>query len=183
MLEPTNNPRLLVNQYAPPFTMEASGGQHVNLEQYRGNWLVLLFYPRDFTYVCPTELVAFSEALPEFHILHAEVLAVSTDSAVVHDAWMGMTPDRGGLGPLNFPLAADVTHEVSKAFGVYDERQGLALRAAFIIDPEGRIQYQVVHNLNVGRNVDEVLRVLAGIQTGGLCPVNWRPGGQLLPVG
>lgn len=169
-----------VGRFAPSFTMDASGGQHVTLEQYRGRWLVLLFYPRDFTFICPTELLAFSEARPEFYALNAEVLAVSTDSAFVHDAWLATEPEKGGLGTINFPLAADVTHEVSKSYGVYDAREGLALRAIFIIDPEGRIQYQVVHNLNVGRNVDEILRVLAGMQTGGLCPVNWRPGQSLL---
>jgi peroxiredoxin (alkyl hydroperoxide reductase subunit C) len=180
MLELPCDHRPLVGQFAPPFTMDASGGQHVTLEQYRGRWLVLLFYPRDFTFVCPTELVAFSEALPEFHELNAEVLAVSTDSAFVHDAWVGMPPEHGGLGSIHFPLGADVTHEVSTRYGVYDERQGLALRGIFIIDPDGRVQYHVVHNLNVGRNVDEILRVLAGMQTGGLCPVNWRPGQALL---
>ncbi|OPZ81963.1 MAG: Alkyl hydroperoxide reductase subunit C [bacterium ADurb.Bin429] len=171
----------LVGQFAPSFVMDASGGQHVTLEQYRGRWLVLLFYPRDFTFICPTELLAFSEAQPEFRALNAEVLAVSTDSAFVHDAWVATPPEQGGVGPLTFPLAADVTHAVSRSYGVYDARQGLSLRAIFIVDPEGRVQYQVVHNLNVGRNVDEVLRVLAGMQTGGLCPVNWRPGQPLLP--
>ncbi|MHB9134155.1 MAG: peroxiredoxin [Armatimonadota bacterium] len=180
MLEMTNAPRTLVGRSAPAFCLEASGGQRLTLEQYRGKWLVLFFYPRDFTFVCPTEIAGFSLRLREFDALNAEVLGISTDSAYVHDAWMRAPIEEGGLGPIDFPLGADVTHEVSKAYGVYVEEEGLALRGLFVIDPDGVVQYAVVHNLNVGRNIDEVLRVLQGLQSGGLCPLNWRPGEALL---
>jgi len=180
MIETITTPRPLVGQHAPAFAMEASGSQHVSLEQYRDQWLVLFFYPRDFTFVCPTEILGFSDRLPELQAMNAEVLGVSTDSAFVHDAWVRTPVADGGLGALSYPLGADVTHEVSKAYGVYDPQAGLALRGLFIIDPDGIIQYQVVHNLNVGRSVDEVLRVLTALRSGGLCPVNWKPGQALL---
>ncbi|HEY3418205.1 MAG TPA: peroxiredoxin [Armatimonadota bacterium] len=180
MLETNSAPRPQVGRHAPYFAMDATGGQHVSLDQYRGKWLVLFFYPRDFTFVCPTEIVGFSTRRDEFAVLNAEVLGVSTDSAFVHDAWVRTPVVEGGLGELHYPLGADVTHEVSKAYGVYREEEGLALRGLFIIDPDGVVQYEVVHNLNVGRNIDEVLRVLQGLQTGGLCPLNWKPGEKLL---
>ncbi len=173
-------PRTLVGRPAPAFTMDASGGQHVALEQYRGKWLVLFFYPRDFTFVCPTEITALSKRRGEFAKLNAEILGVSTDSAFVHDAWIRTSINDGGIGEIAYPLGADVSHAVSKAYGIFDEHHALALRGLFIIDPDGVVQYEVVHNTNVGRNVDEVLRVLQGLQTGGLCPMNWTPGEALL---
>jgi peroxiredoxin (alkyl hydroperoxide reductase subunit C) len=105
---------------------------------------------------------------------------VSTDTVFVHKAWINTPRDKNGVGELNFPLAADTTHRVSRDFGVLVESEGLATRGLFIIDPDGVMQYAVIHNLNVGRNVDETLRVLEALQTGGLCPANWRPGQKLL---
>lgn len=180
MLECSASLEPRVGRRAPNFSLEASGGQHVSLEQYRGRWLVLFFYPRDFTFVCPTEILGFSHRMDAFDVRKADILGISTDSVYVHEAWMRTSPAEGGIGELGFPLAGDVTHEVSRSYGVYDERQGLALRGLFIIDPEGTVQYQVVHNLSVGRSVDEVLRVLDALQSGGLCPLNWQCGEPLL---
>ena len=125
-------------------------------------------------------MTAFSERYKEFADLDAEVLGVSTDTVFVHKAWINTPRDKNGVGELNFPLAADTTHKVSRDYGVLVESEGLATRGLFIIDPNGIMQYAVIHNLNVGRSVDETLRVLEALQTGGLCPANWRPGQKLL---
>jgi peroxiredoxin (alkyl hydroperoxide reductase subunit C) len=125
-------------------------------------------------------VTAFSDRYKEFADLDAEVLGVSTDTVFVHKAWINTPRDKNGVGELNFPLAADTTHRVSRDYGVLVESEGLATRGLFIIDPNGVMQYAVIHNLNVGRNVDETLRVLEALQTGGLCPANWRPGQKLL---
>ena len=125
-------------------------------------------------------MTAFSDRYKEFADLDAEVLGVSTDTVFVHKAWINTSRDKNGVGDLNFPLASDSTHKVSRDYGVLLESEGLATRGLFIIDPNGVMQYAVIHNLNVGRNVDETLRVLEALQTGGLCPANWRPGQKLL---
>ena len=125
-------------------------------------------------------MTAFSDRYKEFADLDAEVLGVSTDTVFVHKAWINTPRDKNGVGELNFPLAADTTHRVSRDYGVLVESEGLATRGLFIIDPNGVMQYAVIHNLNVGRSVDETLRVLEALQTGGLCPANWRPGQKLL---
>ncbi len=174
----------LVGQPAPDFSMPAVDAdmetRTVTLEQYKGKWLVLFFYPHDFTFVCPTEIVALSESFKQFKALDAEIVGVSTDSTHVHKAWIERGLDEGGIGHLNYPLASDVTHEVSRQYQVYVDEEGAAYRGLFIINPEGQVEYEVVHNLNVGRSVEEVLRVLQGIQAGGLCPVNWHAGDALL---
>ena len=174
-----------VGSPAPDFTMESTKNmekldQPVSLADYRGKWLVLFFYPLDFTFVCPTEIIAFSDAEEKFRAVGADVLGVSIDSKFVHRAWIKTPRDKNGLGELNFPLAADVTKEVSRKYGVLLENQGIALRGLFIIDPKGTLQYEVVHNLGVGRSVDETLRVLQAFQTGELCPANWKPGTKTL---
>jgi peroxiredoxin (alkyl hydroperoxide reductase subunit C) len=176
-----------VGSPAPDFTMESTKNletlaQPVSLADYRGKWLVLFFYPLDFTFVCPTEIIAFSDAAERFRAVGAEVLGVSIDSKFVHRAWIKTPRDKNGLGELNFPLAADVTKEVSRKYGVLLENQGIALRGLFIVDPKGILQYQVVHNLGVGRSVEETLRVLQAFQTGELCPANWKPGSKTLKV-
>ena len=125
-------------------------------------------------------MTAFSDRYKEFADLDAEVLGVSTDTVFVHRAWINTPRDRNGVGELNFPLASDSTHQVARDYGVLVESEGLATRGLFIIDPNGILQYAVIHNLNVGRSVDETLRVLEALQTGGLCPANWRPGQKLL---
>ncbi|NMP25091.1 peroxiredoxin [Sulfobacillus harzensis] len=174
----------LVGHVSPDFSMPAIFPDLktgvVSLDQYRGQWLVLFFYPHDFTFVCPTEIVAISETYGAFQKLNTAVVGVSTDSTHVHKAWMQRDPNDGGIGRLAYPLASDGTHEVSRRYQVYVPQEGAAYRGLFIINPEGQVEYEVVHNLNVGRSVDEVLRVLQGLQSGGLCPVNWHAGDKLL---
>jgi eukaryotic-like serine/threonine-protein kinase len=168
----------LVGTRAPDFLLPCtrvpgSDRDRVCLADYQDRWLVLVFYPRDFTLVCPTELTALSARLDEFHRCEAEVLAVSTDSVATHERWLVTPRSQGGLGGLRFPLAGDEQGQACQAYGVYLPRQHVALRGLFIIDPNGVVQYQVVHNLSVGRRSDEVLRVLEALQTGGLCPEGW----------
>jgi peroxiredoxin (alkyl hydroperoxide reductase subunit C) len=171
----------LVGKKAPEFKMATTKDldklNHVaSLEDYKGKWLVFFFYPLDFTFVCPTEITAFNDRYEEFRDLNCEILGVSTDSVYSHRAWIRTPREENGLGELKFPLASDITKEVSRNYGVLIEDEGIALRGLFIIDPEGVIRYQVVHHNNIGRNVDETLRVLEALQSGGLCPANWRPG-------
>jgi alkyl hydroperoxide reductase subunit AhpC len=143
------------------------------IDDYRGHWLVLVFYPRDFSLVCPTELTALSQRSEEFVGQGCELLGISCDSVDSHERWMATPVSKGGLGGLNFPLASDEDGSVARAFGVYREGQGVAVRGLFIVDPDGLVQYQVVHNLSVGRRSQEILRVLAALQTGGLCREEW----------
>lgn len=164
----------LVSKTAPDFEMEGVFEDSFNtyrLQDYRGKWLVLFFYPLDFTFVCPTEIREFSKRLPEFEQLHATILSVSVDSKYTHLAWQNSE-----LGRVAFPMLSDLTKRASRHYGVLLEDQGVALRGLFLIDPEGIVQYEVVHGLDVGRSVDETLRVLQALQTGNLCPVNWQPG-------
>lgn len=174
----------LVGHEAPAFQMPAvlpSGETHtISLDDYQGKWLVLFFYPHDFTFVCPTEIVALSEAANQFKRLDTEIIGVSTDSPHVHKAWMAQDQTEGGIGHLAYPLASDWNHRVSRDYQVYFPEEGAAYRGLFIISPQGQVEYEVVHNLNVGRSVDEVLRVLEALQAGGLCPVNWRSGDATL---
>ncbi|MCG0239235.1 MAG: peroxiredoxin [Firmicutes bacterium] len=175
----------LVGRPAPHFDMPSTKNletlsERVRLEDYRGKWLVLFFYPADFTFVCPTEILAMNDRIQEFRDLNAEVLGVSVDNVYCHRAWIKTPREQGGLGELQFPLASDMTKEVARAYGVLVEEEGVALRGLFIIDPEGIVRYAVIHDMNVGRNVDETLRVLEALQTGGLCPANWKPGQKTL---
>jgi len=176
-----------VGSPAPDFNMESTKNlekldQAVKLADYRGKWLVMFFYPLDFTFVCPTEIIAFSEANERFRAVGAEVLGVSIDSKFVHRAWIKTPRNQNGLGELQFPLASDLTKSVSRDYGVLLEDKGIALRGLFIVDPKGILQASVVHNLGVGRSVDETLRVLQAFQTGELCPANWKPGSSTLKV-
>ncbi len=170
-----------VGHPAPTFDMASTKNletleENVKLSDYKGKWTVLLFYPLDFTFVCPTELTAFSDRIEEFEGIGAEVIGVSTDSVFSHRAWINTARDKGGIEGLRYPLASDVTGEVSKKYGVLIEDKGIALRGLFVIDPEGELKYEVVHDLNIGRSVDETLRVIQGLQTGGLCAAEWTPG-------
>ncbi|MEI7027043.1 peroxiredoxin [Paenibacillus sp. y28] len=174
-----------VGKQAPDFTMDTvlRDGQNfgkVSLSDYRGKWLVFFFYPLDFTFVCPTEIVALSDAVEQFADLDTEVLGVSVDSVHSHRAWINTSKDAGGLGKIEFPLASDITKKVSSDYGVLLEDEGVALRGLFIIDPEGVVKYQVVNHNDVGRSVDETLRILQALQAGGLCAANWKPGDKLL---
>ncbi|OBR66409.1 thioredoxin peroxidase [Paenibacillus oryzae] len=171
----------LVGRKAPDFTMETATGNGgdfgtASLADYRGKWLVFFFYPLDFTFVCPTEITALSLAADQFKALNTEILGVSVDSKHSHRAWINTPVSDNGLGELNFPLASDLTKSVARDYGVLIEEEGVALRGLFIIDPEGEIKYQVVNHNDVGRSVDETLRVLQALQSGGLCPINWKPG-------
>ncbi|HEY9683600.1 MAG TPA: peroxiredoxin [Drouetiella sp.] len=178
---------LQVGKRAPDFDMPSTKDmkglkENVRLSDYKGKFLVMFFYPLDFTFVCPTELKAFSTKYDELKKAGAEVLAVSTDSVFSHRAWINTPEDKGGLGSLNYVLASDITKDVSRDYGVLMEDKGIALRGLFIIDPDGILQYQVVHSLNIGRSVEETLRVLEAIKTGGLCGADWKPGQKPLTV-
>ncbi|HEV8139634.1 MAG TPA: peroxiredoxin [Pyrinomonadaceae bacterium] len=148
----------------------------VKLSDYRGKWVVLLFYPLDFTFVCPTELTTFSDRYTDFEGIGAEVIGISTDSVYSHRAWLQTPRDKGGVEGLKFPLGADITKKMSKDYGVLIDDKGIALRGLFVIDPEGVLRYKVVHDLNIGRSAEETLRVIQALQTGGLCQAEWRPG-------
>lgn len=170
----------LVGNKAPDFRMNTCSGDgcnfgEVTLKDYEGKWLVMFFYPLNFTSVWPTELTGYSKRYKEFKELNAELLSVSVDSEHSHKAWI-----EAGLGVVNFPMAADMTKEVSRDYGVLIEEEGVALRGLFIIDPEGILRYSAVYDLGVGRSVDETLRVLKALGTGGLCPLDWDEGDDLL---
>lgn len=174
-----------VGQKAPDFTMPTTRNidtldEVAKLSDYQGKWLVLFFYPLDFTFVCPTEIRGFNSRLDEFRKAGAQILGVSVDSVYSHRAWVRASQSEGGLGGLDYPLASDITKQVSRDYGVLIEEEGIALRGLFIIDPEGILRYQVVSDLNVGRSVDETLRVLQALQTGGMCPIDWHPGERTL---
>ncbi|HMP04439.1 MAG TPA: protein kinase [Gemmatales bacterium] len=169
----------VVGSRAPSFHLPAFStqrGHHaLGLADYDGQWLCLIFYPRDFSMVCPTELIALSARRAQFAERDCALLGVSTDSTQDHERWITLPRSQGGLGGLEFPLASDTDGLVSQAYGVFLPRQRVALRGLFLIDPNGVLQYSVIHSLSVGRRSEEVLRVLAALQTGGLCPENWSP--------
>lgn len=168
-----------VGSPAPNFTLDALVNlefKKISLADYRGKWVVLFFYPGDFTFVCPTEIRGFNKSLDEFKKANAEVLAVSVDSKYSHLAWL----KSGALEKLEYPLLSDFSKQTARAYGVLDEEQSTARRGLFIIDPNGVIQYRVVHSDKVGRSVDETLRVLKALQTEELCPLNWRPGDKTI---
>jgi len=172
----------LVQKQAPDFRGKAVQGQlfkDVSLADYKGRWLVFFFYPLDFTFVCPTEIVDFSNHNDEFKKLNADVLGCSVDSEYTHLAWMNTPRKDGGLGEIKFPLLSDLNKKTAESYGVLTEG-GVALRGLFIINPKGQVVYEVVHDLSVGRNPQEVLRVLAAFQqvekTGEVCPSSWHPG-------
>ena len=144
-----------------------------------GRWLVVFFWPMDFTFVCPTEIAEFGRRHEDFVERGAQVLGVSTDTHYVHLAWRRQHPD---LRELPYPMLADTRRELSSALGILHREEGVPLRATFIVDPEGVIRFASVNDLSAGRNVDEVLRVLDALQTGALCPCNWRPGEPTLQV-
>ncbi|MFA6428885.1 MAG: peroxiredoxin [Patescibacteria group bacterium] len=171
-----------IGKPAPAFSLEglAPDGSFktYSLADYKGKWVVFFFYPLDFTFVCPTEIQAFSSQLDEFTKLGAEVLGCSTDSCFSHKAWT-----EGKLGVLRYPLLSDLARAVSASYGVLIPEKGHTLRGTFIIDPEGNLRYALAHDNNVGRSVPEILRALSALQTGELCPVNWKPGEATLGKG
>jgi lipoyl-dependent peroxiredoxin subunit C len=142
-----------------------------------GKWKIIFFWPKDFTFVCPTEIAAFGKLNREFNDRDAVIYGVSTDSEFVHLAWRRSHAD---LKNLPFPMLADIKRELSQAFGILDKQEGVALRATFIVDPQGVIRFVAVNDLSVGRNPEEVLRVLDALQTDELCPCNWQKGEEFL---
>jgi alkyl hydroperoxide reductase subunit AhpC len=150
------------------------------LADFRGRWVVLFFYPLDFTFVCPTELIAFGDRAGEFAELGAAVIAASVDSAYAHLAWWQMPRERGGIEGIEIPIVADLTKQVARDYGVLLEDEGVALRGLFVIDPEGIVRHVTVNDLPIGRSVDETLRVLQSARFaaahGEVCPADWRPG-------
>ena len=179
---------LLIGKSAPSFTTQAVvDGQIVeefSLESLQGKYVVLLFYPLDFTFVCPTELHAFQERIAEFADRDAQVVACSVDSAFSHLAWLNTPREMGGIQGITYPLVSDFNKSISRDFQVLSEDEGIAYRGLFIIDCEGIIRHQLVNDLPIGRNVDEVLRTLDALIThekiGEVCPANWTPGDKTL---
>ncbi|XP_053927502.1 thioredoxin-dependent peroxide reductase, mitochondrial [Cuculus canorus] len=171
-----------VTQHAPFFkgTAVVNGEfKELTLDDYKGKYLVLFFYPLDFTFVCPTEIVAFSNKANEFHDVNCEVVAVSVDSHFSHLAWINTPRKSGGLGKMNIPVLSDLTKQISRDYGVLLEGPGIALRGLFIIDPNGIIKHLSINDLPVGRSVEETLRLVKAFQFvethGEVCPANWTP--------
>ncbi|MGZ3660221.1 MAG: peroxiredoxin [Bdellovibrionota bacterium] len=157
--------------------------KEISLKDFKGKWLCLFFYPLDFTFVCPTEITAFSDRVEEFKKLGCEVVGASIDSQFSHLAWINTPRAQGGLGDIKYPLLADVNKDAARSYQVLNDG-GVALRDLFLISPEGNLEYQVVHNLGVGRSVDETLRVLEAFQYvakhGEVCPANWKKGADTM---
>ena len=174
-----------VQQKAPDFTAQAVVGQEfkeVKLSSFQGKYVVVFFYPLDFTFVCPTEIVAFSDRIKEFERRNAQVIGVSVDSHYAHLAWKQTSRKDGGLGEIHYPIVSDLNKTISRSYGVLLEQEGIALRGLFVIDGEGIIRHVTVNDLPLGRNIDEVLRVLDALQTDELCACNWHKGAATLDV-
>jgi peroxiredoxin 2/4 len=163
-----------VQQPAPDFTLQSHTEKTVSLSGLKGKWVVLFFYPLDFTFVCPTEVTEFSKRYNEFREKNCEVLGVSIDSIYSHKAWAE------SLGGLNYSLLSDMHKDVGRRYGVLLEEKGFHLRGTFIIDPEGTLRWMNVNDLGVGRSVDEILRALSALQTGKLTSCEWKPGEKTL---
>ncbi len=157
----------------------ATAFKEVSKDDYKGKWLVVFFWPKDFTFVCPTEIVGFGKLVGEFNKRGADVLGCSIDSEYVHLAWKESHP---GLKNLPFPMLADIKRELTSTLGILDPEAGVAQRAAYIVDPEGKIRFVMVTDLGIGRNPEEMLRVLDALQTGELCPCGWQPGEDTIKV-
>ena len=173
----------LVSRPAPEFEAQAvmpSGSfKQIKLSDYKGKYVVLFFYPLDFTFVCPTEIIAFSDKQGEFEKRNTQVIGVSIDSHFSHLAWRNTDRKKGGLGDIAYPLVADISKQVSKDYDVLAD-MGIAFRGLFLIDKDGIVQHQLVNNLPLGRNVDEALRLVDALQfhekNGEVCPANWKEG-------
>ena len=175
---------VLVTKEAPDFTAAAvlpdgSIKEDFKLSDLRGKYVVLFFYPLDFTFVCPTEIIAHSKRMDEFKKRKVEVVAVSIDSQFSHHAWRNTPVNKGGIGEVQFPMVADVNHEITRAYGI-EHPASIALRASFLIDKDGNVRHQVVNDLPLGRNVDEMLRLVDALQfhekNGEVCPAGWQKG-------
>lgn len=177
-------PMLTIGDTFPQFNMTAvvssdanTAFKDVSNSTYKGKWLVVFFWPKDFTFVCPTEIAAFGKLNKDFADRDAQLLGASVDSEFVHLAWRNQHPD---LKDLSFPMLADVKRELSQELGIIDKNAGVSMRATYIVDPEGVIRFASVTDLNVGRNTQDVLRVLDALQTDELCPCNWQKGEKTL---
>jgi peroxiredoxin 1 len=164
--------------------------KEISLSDYKGKYLVLFFYPMDFTFVCPTEIISFSDRVEEFRAIGCEVVACSTDSEFSHLAWINTPRKQGGLGKMNIPIIADKTKDISKRYGVLKEDDGIDFRGLFLIDDHGILRQITINDLPVGRSVDETLRLVQAFQFtdkhGEVCPANWKPGKKTMkpePVG
>ncbi len=174
---------MLVTKEAPDFTADAVYADMsiapFTLSKLRGQYVVLFFYPLDFTFVCPSEIIAFDRRLEEFKKRNCEVVSVSIDSQFSHFAWKSTAPKQGGIGNVRFPMVADLTKEIARSYDVL-VNDAIAVRGLFLIDKAGIIQHATINNLSIGRNVDEVIRVLDALQFtekyGDVCPANWHPG-------
>ncbi len=170
----------MVGKRAPVFSMEAVmadksfGKVSLKENMKNGQWTVLLFFPMAFGLVCPTEMTTLSERYDEFQKLNTEIIGVSTDTIHTQRAWVNTKRTDNGVGQLRYPLASDINHSVSREYGVLIEEEGFTLRGLFIINPEGDLRYQTVFYDHIGRDVDEVLRVLQTLQNGGIRPINWK---------
>jgi peroxiredoxin (alkyl hydroperoxide reductase subunit C) len=178
---------VLVGKQAPDFTAAAvlADGSIVadfSLSDYAGQYVVLFFYPLDFTFVCPTELIAFSKRIKEFEDRGVQVIGCSIDSQFTHAAWRNTAVEDGGIGAVAYPLVADVKHQICQAYDVEFEAAGVAFRGSFLIDKEGTVRHQVVNDLPLGRNVDEMLRMIDALQFtekyGEVCPAGWNKGDE-----
>lgn len=176
---------VLVGKQAPDFTAAAvladgSIKADFSLADYKGKYVVLFFYPLDFTFVCPTELIAFSKRIKEFEDRDVQVIGCSIDSQYTHVAWRNTPVDEGGIGAVAYPLVADVKHQICQAYDVEFEEAGVAFRGSFLIDKKGKVHHQVVNDLPLGRNVDEMLRMIDALQFtekyGEVCPAGWNKG-------
>ncbi|NJC87963.1 MAG: peroxiredoxin [Desulfuromonas sp.] len=178
---------VLVGKHAPNFTATAvmpdgSIMNEFNLAHYQGQYVVLFFYPLDFTFVCPTELIAFSKRIKEFEARGVQVIGCSIDSQFTHIAWRNTPVEEGGIGAVTYPLVADIKHEICQAYDVEFEQAGVAYRGSFLIDRDGKVRHQVVNDLPLGRNVDEMLRMVDALQFtekyGEVCPAGWNKGDE-----
>ena len=185
---------VLVGKQAPDFTATAVFGNNeikdIKLSDYKGKYVVLFFYPLDFTFVCPSELIAFDHRLEEFKKRGVEVIGGSIDSAYTHLAWKNTPVKEGGIGQVGYPLVADNKHDICRAFDVELEAAGVALRGSFLIDKNGTVMHQVVNMLPLGRNIDEMIRMVDALQifeeNGEVCPAGWnkgKPGMDASPEG
>lgn len=176
---------VLVGRPAPDFTAAAVLGdgsivEDFKLSDYKGKYVVIFFYPLDFTFVCPSEIIAHDHRVAAFEERGVQVIGVSIDSQFTHHAWRNTPVEKGGIGPVKFPLVADVNHDIVTNYGIAHPEAGVALRASFLIDKDGVVQHQVVNNLPLGREVDEMLRLVDALQFteehGEVCPAGWQKG-------
>lgn len=178
---------VLVTHPAPDFkaqaVMEDGSFKEISLSDYKGQYVVLFFYPLDFTFVCPTEIIAFSDRAAEFKEVGVQLIGVSVDSHFSHLAWRNTPRDQGGLGNIEYPLVADLSKQIARDYDVLTA-ETVALRGLFLIDKEGVVQHQVVNNLPLGRSVDEALRMVQALQyfekNGEVCPANWKEGASTI---